>query len=82
LRQRLEARQTDTPEAIQKRLAMTAGEMAYARRGDHDVIIKNDDLDRAYGVFKSALQGTLQGHGDELPEEEDEEKKLRLSAAA
>ncbi|UZJ51329.1 hypothetical protein CBS101457_000649 [Exobasidium rhododendri] len=81
LRQRLESRKTDTPEAIQKRLAMAAGEMAYARQGGHDVIIKNDDLDRAYGVFRSALQGTLQGQGDALPEEEEEEKKLRLEAA-
>lgn len=75
LRQRLEARKTDTPEAINKRLAMTASEMAYARQGGHNVIVKNDDLNRAYGVFKSAIQGTLQGNGDELPAEEEEEKK-------
>lgn len=76
LRQRLESRKTDTPEAIDKRLAMTASEMAYARQGGHDVIIKNDDLDRAYSIFKSAIQGTLQGHGDDLPPAEDEERKL------
>lgn len=76
LRQRLKSRNTDTPEAIDKRLAMTASEMAYARNGGHDVIVKNDDLDRAYGIFRSAIQGTLQGKGDELPPAEEEEKKL------
>lgn len=77
LRQRLESRKTDTPEAINERLAMSASEMAYARKGGHNVIVKNDNLERAYTVFKSAIQGTLQGSGDELPAEEDEEKKLR-----
>ena len=70
LRQRLEARQTDSPDAINKRLAMTASEMAYAKQGGHDVIVRNDDLERAYAVFKSAILGTLQGSGDELPAEE------------
>jgi guanylate kinase len=80
LRQRLESRQTDTPEAINKRLAMAASELAYARQGGHDVIVMNDDLDRAYEVFKSALQGTLQGKGDKLPVEEEQEKDLSEKA--
>jgi guanylate kinase len=52
---------------------MTASEMKYAREGGHDVIVKNDDLDRAYSVFKSAIQGTLKGKGDELPPQGEEQ---------
>lgn len=82
LRERLEGRGTETPESLQKRLAMAASEMAYARQGKHDVIVRNDDIDRAYAVFKSAIEGTLQGKGDELPAEEDEERTLREALAA
>lgn len=80
LRSRLTARGTDDDEAIGRRLAMAASEMAYARAGHHDVIVKNDSVDRAYGILKAAIQGTLQGKGDDMPEEEEEEKALRSKA--
>lgn len=51
--------------------------MAYARQGNHDVIVCNDDINRAYTVFKAAIEGTLQGKGDELPPEEEDEIRLR-----
>lgn len=60
-----------------KRLAMAAGELEYARQGHHDVIVLNDDVDRAYKVFRAAVDGTLQGKGDPLPAEEEEERNAR-----
>ncbi len=45
LRQRLEGRATDTPEAIERRLAKAREELAYAPRFDH--IVVNDRLEQA-----------------------------------
>ncbi len=46
LRQRLIGRATDSPEAIERRVAKAAEEMTYADKFDH--IIVNDDLQKAY----------------------------------
>lgn len=46
LRQRLVRRATDSPEAIERRVAKAAEEMTYADKFDH--IIVNDDLQKAY----------------------------------
>ena len=46
LRQRLINRATDSPEAIERRVAKAGEEMAYADKFDH--IIVNDDLQKAY----------------------------------
>lgn len=46
LRRRLEGRGTDTPEAIERRLAKAEQEIGYAPRFDR--IIINDDLETAY----------------------------------
>lgn len=46
LRQRLVSRATDSPEAIERRVAKAAEEMTYAEKFDH--IIVNDDLQKAY----------------------------------
>lgn len=46
LRQRLVSRATDSPEAIEHRVAKAAEEMTYADKFDH--IIVNDDLQKAY----------------------------------
>lgn len=62
LRARLEGRQSETPESIEKRLRQAAVELEYARTpGVHNLIIVNDDLDRAYQqleefVFKPLAQ--------------------------
>ena len=77
LRKRLEGRGTETDDSITKRLAMAASELEYARKGNHDVIVLNDDVDRAYKVFKAAIDGNLDGKGDQLPLEEEEERQLR-----
>ncbi|MBI4082669.1 MAG: guanylate kinase [Candidatus Lambdaproteobacteria bacterium] len=55
LRVRLEARNTETPEKIAKRLSMAQHEISYAHRYNHIVI--NDDLDRAVGQFLGIIRG-------------------------
>jgi guanylate kinase len=58
LRARLSGRGTDTPEAIQKRLATALSEIAYAKEpGAHDIVIVNDDLERAYDKFRRVALG-------------------------
>ena len=58
LRKRLVARNTDTPEAIETRIAKAAEELSFADR--FDVIIVNDNLDtakaEAYKVIKDFLK--------------------------
>ena len=46
LRQRLVSRATDSPEAIERRVAKAAEEMTYADKFDHSIV--NDDLQKAY----------------------------------
>lgn len=49
LRSRLTGRGTETDDSLNARLATAEGECEYARQdGIYDVIIVNDDLDRAY----------------------------------
>lgn len=55
LRNRLSGRGTETDESLEKRIAAAAGEMEYAQTGAHDLIIVNDDLDRAYAEFKKFI---------------------------
>lgn len=59
---------------------MAATEMEYARqKGAHDWIIVNDDLERAYGLLKKAIDGTLKpGEDDVMPaKDQDEEEWLK-----
>ncbi|KAJ3484877.1 hypothetical protein NLI96_g5343 [Meripilus lineatus] len=71
LRDRLKGRGTETEEAVTKRLATALKEVEYAKTpGAHDIVIVNDDLDRAYDLFKKvALGEPIQG--DNLPLLED-----------
>jgi guanylate kinase len=49
LERRLRGRQTDKPEAIEKRLKQARLEMEFAEgEGVHDKVVVNDDLDTAY----------------------------------
>jgi len=48
LARRLRSRQTDSEEAILKRLETAKKELEYAKSGAHEKIIINDNLDRAY----------------------------------
>ncbi len=54
LRQRLVGRGTDTPEAIESRLAKASYELTFADQFDH--IIVNDDLDKAKAEALQLLQ--------------------------
>ena len=66
LRARLQGRGTESEEAVAKRLKMALKEVDYAKEGAHDLVIVNDDLDRAYGLFKKVALGE-KITGDTLP---------------
>ncbi len=57
LRQRLVSRATDSPEAIERRVAKAAEEMTYADKFDH--IIVNDDLQKAYADAEKLVSDFL-----------------------
>ncbi|RDX54325.1 guanylate kinase [Polyporus arcularius HHB13444] len=57
LRQRLQGRGTETEAAVAKRLATALKEIEYAKEGAHDIVIVNDDLDRAYEKFARVALG-------------------------
>ena len=82
LKKRLIGRGTETHESVTKRLKMAAKEMAFARqKGAHDWIIVNDDLDKAYGLLKKAINETLkQGEDDTMPEQDEEEREWTQQA--
>ncbi|KAI3629019.1 hypothetical protein CBS9595_000091 [Malassezia furfur] len=79
LRQRLEGRNTDTDEAITRRLKMALHELHYARKsGSFDYIIVNDDLNRAYELLrKVVLETPDEGEYDEVPPVDDHEHEAR-----
>mgnify|MGYP004449392211 CR=1 FL=1 len=53
LRKRLEGRGTDTPEAIEKRLAKAEFEMSFAPKFDY--ILINDDLEKAFAEAEKLI---------------------------
>lgn len=57
LRQRLVSRATDSPEAIERRVAKAAEEMTYADKFDH--IIVNDELQKAYADAEKLVDDFL-----------------------
>lgn len=57
LRARLQGRGTETEASASKRLTIALKEIDYAKEGAHDLVIVNDDLDRAYGLFKKVALG-------------------------
>ena len=77
LKQRLTGRGTETEESVKKRLTMAAKEMEFAReKGAHDWIIVNDDLERAYGLLKKAINETLKkGEDDVMPKKDKDEEE-------
>jgi guanylate kinase len=67
LRARLQQRGTETESSVQKRLATALKEIEFAKEPNvHDFVIVNDDLDRAYELFKKVAQGEVIA-GDKLP---------------
>ncbi|CDO77657.1 hypothetical protein BN946_scf184969.g8 [Trametes cinnabarina] len=57
LRERLKGRGTESEASVAKRLATALKEIEYAKEGAHDLVIVNDDLDRAYEKFKRVALG-------------------------
>ncbi|KAI0741445.1 guanylate kinase [Daedaleopsis nitida] len=57
LRKRLQGRGTETEAAVAKRLATALKEIDFAKEGAHDLVIVNDDLDRAYEKFARVALG-------------------------
>jgi guanylate kinase len=50
-------RGTETDASVQKRLDAASREIEYAKAGAHDLVIVNDDLDRAYALFEKVALG-------------------------
>ncbi|KAL0574609.1 guanylate kinase [Marasmius crinis-equi] len=67
LRQRLQNRGTETEASVQKRLSMALKEIEYAKEPKvHEVVIVNDDVERAYQTLKKLALGE-KVVGDPLP---------------
>lgn len=62
LEERLRSRGTETEERIQTRLKNAAGEMEYKGKENFwDAVLVNDDLEKAYAVFKEFMLGKKEG---------------------
>ncbi|KAG7093890.1 hypothetical protein E1B28_007529 [Marasmius oreades] len=58
LRDRLQERGTESDTSVQKRLAIASKEIEYAKEPQvHDVVIVNDDVNRAYELLKRLALG-------------------------
>lgn len=66
LAKRLAGRGTETQEQVDARLAAAKSEIKYAVEGGHDVVIVNDDVDRAYGLLEKVALGEAV-EADKLP---------------
>jgi len=67
LRSRLVKRGTESDASVEKRMNTALNEIAYAKEPEaHDTVIVNDDLDRAYPLFRSVALGE-KIPGDTLP---------------
>ncbi|KDN40987.1 hypothetical protein RSAG8_07693, partial [Rhizoctonia solani AG-8 WAC10335] len=64
---RLRKRGTENEATIVKRLAKAKAEIEYATTGAFDVIVVNDDVDRAYSLLRSAIRDGVTT-GDTLPD--------------
>lgn len=68
LKSRLRGRGTETDESVAKRLATALKEIAYAKQpGVHDLVIVNDDVDRAYKLLEKIALGEKNVTADALP---------------
>ena len=62
LRERLEARGTETAESLERRTANVALEMEYGlAAGNFDAVVVNDDLDRAMEEFEKTVRELYEG---------------------
>lgn len=66
LQTRLTGRGTETPSSLSARLTAAIGEVDYAKTGAFDLVVVNDELERAYGVLRGiVVEGKEEG--DKLP---------------
>lgn len=73
LKARLKGRGTETDESVAKRLAIALKEVAYAKQpGVHDLVIVNDDVDRAYNLLEKIALGDENVTADALPPLDDD----------
>lgn len=70
LKERLRGRGTETDESVRKRLDAAKEELKYAVEGGHDLVLINDDLDRAEKILEKIAMGYegWEKCGDVLPE--------------
>jgi guanylate kinase len=71
LKDRLSGRGTESAEAIDKRLKMALEEIKYAKEGAHEIVIVNDNVDRAYALLREVALG-VKIFGDVLPSLDDD----------
>ncbi len=55
LRERLSKRGTETPESLQKRIDTASKELEESKKGIHDIVIVNDDLEKAYKELREYI---------------------------
>lgn len=55
LKERLTGRGTESEASMGARLGAAIGELEYAKTGAFDLVVVNDDLDRAYGVLRKVI---------------------------
>lgn len=73
LKSRLRGRGTETDESVAKRLAIALKEVAYAKQpGVHDLVIVNDDVDRAYNLLEKIALAEENVTADALPPLDDD----------
>ena len=73
LKSRLRGRGTETDESVAKRLTTALKEVDYAKEpGVHDLVIVNDDVDRAYDLLEKIALGEEIVAADALPALDDD----------
>jgi len=73
LKLRLKGRGTETDESVAKRLTTALKEVDYAKQpGVHDLVIVNDDVDRAYNLLEKISLGEGNVTADDLPPLDDD----------
>jgi len=68
LKTRLSGRGTESDASMQARLAAAVGELEYAKSGAFDVVVVNDELERAYAKLRKVVVERDLEAGDQLPD--------------
>ncbi|GAA5846045.1 hypothetical protein JCM9279_004768 [Rhodotorula babjevae] len=68
LKTRLSGRGTESESSMAARLAAAVGELEYAKSGAFDVVVVNDELERAYAKLRKVVVERDLAAGDQLPD--------------